>query len=199
MSEEIMIKAWIEESNRSKNGVAEVLTLRLIPGENDEPDLLFQMLLTQDEADKLGLSVAGVNDDNLVVMGYMQHYLNASMIKNRISCNGMPLVTNAHFLPPAHRARWVQNWAKAIQQETAELIDSCPWKWWKDMEFDEQNAKVEAVDLLHFLLSLFHTLGMSPVDVMEAYVKKNMVNHQRQNQEGGYTHKTKDPDDSRHI
>jgi dimeric dUTPase (all-alpha-NTP-PPase superfamily) len=83
-----------------------------------------------------------------------------------------------------------------MQQEIAELIDSVPWKWWaKYQEFDEQNAKVEIVDLFHFLISLAQVMGMTPDDVYNAYVKKNQVNHNRQ--ESGY--KDKDESDSRHI
>jgi dimeric dUTPase (all-alpha-NTP-PPase superfamily) len=83
-----------------------------------------------------------------------------------------------------------------MQQEMSELIDSVPWKWWaKYQEFDEQNAKVEVVDLFHFLISLAQVLGMTPEDVHEAYLKKNKVNHERQ--DSGYV--KKDEDDSRHI
>ena len=94
------------------------------------------------------------------------------------------------------KAKWILNYSRALQQETAELIDSVPWKWWaKYQKFDEQNAKVEVVDLFHFLVSLAQVLGMSADDVYQAYVKKNKVNHERQ--ESGYTQKNKD--DSRHI
>ncbi len=83
-----------------------------------------------------------------------------------------------------------------MQQEIAELIDSVPWKWWaKYQEFDEQNAKVEIIDLFHFLISLAQVMGMTPDDVYNAYVKKNQVNHNRQEQ--GY--RDKDESDSRHI
>ncbi|MGB0263500.1 MAG: dUTPase [Opitutales bacterium] len=96
----------------------------------------------------------------------------------------------------ADKAKWVLNYTRAMQQEIAELIDSVPWKWWaKYQEFDEQNAKVEVVDLFHFLVSLAQVLGMTPDDVYEAYVKKNKVNHNRQ--DSGYTEK--DEADSRHI
>jgi len=102
-------------------------------------------------------------------------------------------------LPPAsdeEKAKWILNYTRALQQETAELIDSVPWKWWaKYQKFDEQNAKVEVVDLFHFLVSLAQTLGMTPDDVYQAYLKKNAVNHQRQ--ESGYV--KKDEADSKHI
>jgi len=94
------------------------------------------------------------------------------------------------------KTEWVLNYCRAMSQELAELTDSVPWKWWaKYQKLDEQNARVEVVDLFHFLISLAQTLGMSADDVFEAYLKKNEVNFQRQ--ESGYTEK--DEDDSRHI
>ncbi|MCP5521446.1 MAG: dUTP diphosphatase [Verrucomicrobiales bacterium] len=94
------------------------------------------------------------------------------------------------------KTKWVLNYCRAMSQELAELTDSVPWKWWaKYQEFDEQNARVEVVDLFHFLISLAQVLGMGADDVFEAYVKKNQVNFQRQ--ETGYA--VKDHDDSRHI
>jgi dimeric dUTPase (all-alpha-NTP-PPase superfamily) len=102
-------------------------------------------------------------------------------------------------LPPGseeEKAKWILNYTRAMQQEIAELVDSVPWKWWaKYQKFDEQNARVEVVDLFHFLISLAQTLGMSAEDVFQAYVKKNQVNLQRQ--ESGYV--KKDESDSRHI
>ena len=94
------------------------------------------------------------------------------------------------------KTEWVFNYCRAMSQELAELTDSVPWKWWaKYQKLDEQNARVEVVDLFHFLISLAQTLGMSADDVFEAYMKKNEVNFQRQ--ESGYTEKNED--DSRHI
>jgi dimeric dUTPase (all-alpha-NTP-PPase superfamily) len=102
-------------------------------------------------------------------------------------------------LPPPtdeEKARWILNYTRALQQETAELIDSVPWKWWaKYQKFDEQNARVEVVDLFHFLISMAQVLGMSADDVFNAYVKKNEVNFKRQ--DSGYTEK--DHADSKHI
>lgn len=94
------------------------------------------------------------------------------------------------------KTRWVLNYCRAMGQELAELTDSVPWKWWaKYQKFDEQNARVEVVDLFHFLISLAQVLGMSADDVFAAYVKKNEVNLRRQ--DTGYT--VKDDTDSRHI
>ena len=99
-------------------------------------------------------------------------------------------------LSEADKTKWVLNYCRAMSQEMAELTDSVPWKWWaKYQKFDEQNAKVEVVDLFHFLVSLAQTLGMSADDVYQAYLKKNQVNHQRQ--DSGYA--KKDEADSKHI
>jgi dimeric dUTPase (all-alpha-NTP-PPase superfamily) len=99
-------------------------------------------------------------------------------------------------LSEEEKTRWVLNYTRAMSQEMAELIDSVPWKWWaKYQKFDEQNARVEVIDLFHFLISIAQALGMTADDVFQAYVKKNQVNHQRQ--ESGYAQK--DEADSRHI
>jgi dimeric dUTPase (all-alpha-NTP-PPase superfamily) len=94
------------------------------------------------------------------------------------------------------KTKWILNYCRAMSQEMAELTDSVPWKWWaKYQKFDEQNARVEVVDLFHFLISMAQVLGMSADDVFAAYVKKNEVNFKRQ--ESGYA--KKDENDSKHI
>ena len=94
------------------------------------------------------------------------------------------------------QTKWLLNYSRAMSQEMAELIDSVPWKWWaKYQKFDQQNARVEVVDLFHFLISMAQVLGMSADDVYNAYVKKNEVNFKRQ--DTGYA--VKDEADSKHI
>lgn len=94
------------------------------------------------------------------------------------------------------KTQWVLNYTRAMQQEMSELIDSVPWKWWaKYQKFDEQNARVEIVDMFHFLISLAQVMGMTAGDIYEAYLKKNKVNHERQN--SGYA--VKNEADSVHI
>ncbi len=94
------------------------------------------------------------------------------------------------------RQQWVLNYCRAMSQEVAELTDCVPWKWWaRYQKFDPQNARVEVIDLLHFLISIAEVLGMTPDDFYEAYTKKHKVNLARQ--DSGYH--TKDEHDSRHI
>lgn len=93
----------------------------------------------------------------------------------------------------AERERWILNYARAMGQELAELTDSVPWKWWaKYQKFDKQNARVEVIDMLHFIVSLAQVLEMSADDLHKAYTRKHGVNVQRQ--ESGY--ETKDDSDN---
>jgi dimeric dUTPase (all-alpha-NTP-PPase superfamily) len=94
------------------------------------------------------------------------------------------------------KIEWVLHYSRALQQEVSELVDSVPWKWWaKYLRFDEQNARVEIIDILHFLVSTAQILGMTSEDFFEAYCKKNHINHRRQ--DSGYA--VKDESDSREI
>ena len=103
---------------------------------------------------------------------------------------------NTDSMDEKEKTAWILNYCRAMSQEISELTDCVPWKWWaKYQKFEEQNARVEIVDLFHFLISAAQVMGMTADDVYEAYLKKNAVNFQRQ--ESGYT--VKDEGDCRHI
>jgi dimeric dUTPase (all-alpha-NTP-PPase superfamily) len=83
-----------------------------------------------------------------------------------------------------------------MSQEVAELTDCVPWKWWaKYQQFDKQNARVEIVDLFHFLISAAQVMEISSAELFEAYTKKHRVNLDRQ--ASGYA--VKDESDNKHI
>jgi dimeric dUTPase (all-alpha-NTP-PPase superfamily) len=104
-------------------------------------------------------------------------------------------VDTAH-MTEEQRQQWLLNYCRAISQEVAELTDCVPWKWWaKYQKFDKQNARVEIVDLLHFLISMAQVMELTPDDIFEAYTRKHRVNLARQ--DSGYT--TKDETDNKHI
>lgn len=99
-------------------------------------------------------------------------------------------------VPENKKTEWILNYCRAMSQEIAELTDSVPWKWWaKYQTFDKQNARVEIVDLFHFLISLAQVMDMSAEDIRDLYCKKHEVNQQRQN--SGYTEK--DESDNREL
>jgi dimeric dUTPase (all-alpha-NTP-PPase superfamily) len=126
-----------------------------------------------------------MNPDKLEEMFRLQTELNA-----RIG------VKDFATMSEQEQTQWILNYCRAMTQELAELTDSVPWKWWaKYQKFDKQNARVEVVDLFHFLISLAEVLGMTAEDVFALYTQKNKVNHQRQ--ESGYT--VKDESDNKNI
>ncbi|MDR0740680.1 MAG: dUTPase [Puniceicoccales bacterium] len=88
-------------------------------------------------------------------------------------------------LSEEEKIEWILKYSRAIQQELAELVDSVPWKWWKKQQhFDEENAKVEVIDLMHFIISAGQVLGLTADDFYNAYLEKNVINHRRQ--DSGY-------------
>lgn len=92
---------------------------------------------------------------------------------------------------------WVNAYNLALRQESAELVDSTNWKWWRTKvnKYDEQNIKVEIIDQLHFWISMCWVMGLDYSDAERIYLEKNKVNTQRQ--ETGYIEK--DEDDCKHI
>ena len=69
----------------------------------------------------------------------------------------------------------------AIIHETVELQRLTNWKWWRKMlEFDENQAKEELIDIWHFVVDASIELGMTPQNILDEYVKKNQINKDRQ-------------------
>ena len=105
---------------------------------------------------------------------------------------------NARILGPEfekilheHAGEWLLKYATALNQEVSELIDCVPWKWWAHYQkLDLEHAKVELIDILHFVLSIAQVLGMSPEDIFNTYMQKNAVNFKRQ--DDGYLEKAKE-------
>ena len=93
--------------------------------------------------------------------------------------------------------RWLANYARALRDESRELDDELPWKWWSKDTLDMQNIRVEIVDQLHFLISEAITAGMTADDMFDIYEQKNRVNLARQND--GYNAKSKTEDDNKGI
>jgi dimeric dUTPase (all-alpha-NTP-PPase superfamily) len=60
-----------------------------------------------------------------------------------------------------------------------------------------QNARVEVIDLWHFLISLSMCVGLKPDDILDVYRQKHAVNRQRQ--DNGYSRATKDESDNLEI
>ena len=93
-----------------------------------------------------------------------------------------------------------------IHNELEELRDSVYWKHWTSEAKTEgmfnsirnlQNARVEAIDILFFLLEIMIALGLKPDDIYNLYMKKWIVNMNRQ--DTGYSMDNKTEDDNKDV
>ena len=59
-------------------------------------------------------------------------------------------------------------WYRAIWVECAELMDHYGWKWWKKQTPDDDQVKLELVDIWHFGLSILLLESNSKADIASA-------------------------------
>ena len=70
------------------------------------------------------------------------------------------------------------DWRRCSYLECAELIESYPWKHWKniDAEPDYENIKIEAVDIWHFIMSQalsdYKTKGLGTIETLAENITK---------------------------
>ncbi len=154
---------------------------------NEEHEMNSEKMIPSESAPAIPRDV---EPSSLSEMFRLQHHLNSRIGADMVDVDA---VGDKEAI-----ARWTQKFVTAMQQELAELVDCVPWKWWRPEEaqpYDRQNARVEIVDLFHFLISLAQLHGMSAEDVYNTYRAKCQINHKRQ--DSGYL--KKDPDDCRGI
>jgi len=86
--------------------------------------------------------------------------------------------------------RALKNYLDALASECHELQDCLSWKHWyreakegRQYELrDVQNARVEAIDMLFFWMSICQLLGLAPADVYRLYAAKLGINLRRQDE-----------------
>jgi len=91
----------------------------------------------------------------------------------------------------AQAGRALKNYIDALAGECHELQDCLSWKHWyreakagRQYELqDLQNARVEAVDMLFFWISICQLLGLEPRDVYRLYAAKLEINRRRQDED----------------
>jgi hypothetical protein len=87
--------------------------------------------------------------------------------------------------------RAIKNYLDALAGECHEMLECLSWKHWyrearegRQYELrDLQNARVEAVDILFFWISVCQLLGLTPADVYRLYAKKLGINLRRQEED----------------
>ena len=86
--------------------------------------------------------------------------------------------------------RAMKNYIDAMASECHEMQDCLAWKhWYREAKEgrqyvlqDVQNARVEAVDMLFFWVSLCQILGLTPQDIYRLYAGKLGINNKRQDE-----------------
>ena len=69
----------------------------------------------------------------------------------------------------------------AIIHEAVELQRTTNWKWWKKpIQFNEEEAKEELIDIWHFVVQASIELNLTPDDILDEYKRKNKINRDRQ-------------------
>lgn len=76
--------------------------------------------------------------------------------------------------------RWLVNYLTALQDESRELGEELPWKWWSKDELKMEDIRMEIIDQLHFWLSLAMAAGLDADGVLKLYLEKNRLNIERQ-------------------
>lgn len=99
--------------------------------------------------------------------------------------------------PGSDTATWLANYLKALQDESRELGEEIPWKWWSKENLDLEAIRVEIVDILHFWISMALVSGMDASEVHRLYLLKNQVNLDRQDK--GYDASSKSGRDDEHV
>lgn len=99
--------------------------------------------------------------------------------------------------PASDTATWLSNYLKALQDESRELGEEIPWKWWSKENLDMEAIRVEIVDILHFWISMALVSGMDASEVHRLYLLKNQVNLDRQ--DNGYDASNKSGRDDAHV
>lgn len=69
---------------------------------------------------------------------------------------------------PELKPQWIENYRKALSAELAELVREV-----RESGFESHNGKVEIVDMLHFLVSLSHLVGIHPSEVAVTHASSN--------------------------
>lgn len=86
-------------------------------------------------------------------------------------------------LSPRDRATYIKEHVFAASHELHELIDTVPWKSWATYPPDTLPLRAEYVkewtDVFTFLLNLALAMGMTDLEIGEAFLAKNRVNRER--------------------
>jgi dimeric dUTPase (all-alpha-NTP-PPase superfamily) len=81
-----------------------------------------------------------------------------------------------------NKTKWLFDLLIALEDEVIELRNCINWKWWskegKENQYkkiiDYENAKIEAIDCLHFLLTIDHLFDTNIIEIRNKYNNKEV-------------------------
>jgi NTP pyrophosphatase (non-canonical NTP hydrolase) len=88
------------------------------------------------------------------------------------------------------RIQAIRNKGLALYQEVGELIDSFPWKPWRNMcdqTHDTDNATREIIDIIFFLVAICEDAGITPLELEVKFSEVLQNNYARL--DNGYSKK----------
>ena len=88
------------------------------------------------------------------------------------------------------RMQSMRNGSLALMMELAELVDSTPWKPWReiaDQPFDKDNATREIVDIIFFLVQICEQLQITPFEIEDKF--NNVLKNNYARLDNGYSKK----------
>ena len=80
------------------------------------------------------------------------------------------------------RMQSLRNGSLALMMELAELVDSIPWKPWReiaDQTFDKDNATREIVDIIFFLVQICEQIQITPREIEHKFNQVLLNNYDR--------------------
>lgn len=81
--------------------------------------------------------------------------------------------------PISTTATWARRLARCAIEELQELIEELPDKWWSKDDADLVKARIELIDVWHFMMSLSFALGMDAEQFAQLYYVKADINRKR--------------------
>lgn len=111
-------------------------------------------------------------------------------LQNRLYNGDIPVLVTRD------QTEYIKEHSIHLTQELHEMLYELPYfKPWKDystissldVQMQKQLAKEEFVDMFHFMLNIMIGLHMTTEELHDMFMKKNKINHARQ--DAGYTYK----------